>query len=442
MNTNQERKANLPIKQNLKLTYALSFIIVILAILMSFALLTTAVGLTFWSFPAKAIHPPAEAACTSFCLDNGGYAVFGSNYDNNIWEGLLFVNKRGLAKSGFEAGTTGKYACWTAKYGSLTFNLAGIQMAWAGMNEVGLVISTMWLGETCNPAPDERPPLIPPLWVQYQLDTCATIEEMLANDTRVRIAGTVDHYLICDRLGACAAVEFLEGKTVFHTSNVMPVKTLTNHAYLKAVGTWHARRLRDSSLKRFGIAADLVTDFQSGDESSAVADAFKILNQASGQATGGTPTQWSIIFDTENLRVHFHTKRNPKVRSVDFAKLDFACDTPVQMLDVHAPLSGDISDKLGRYTFETNLQHTLNYFKKVGKTLSPLKMEVLERFLTSFSCEQPAAPYQDERKLMVSPKVSWIILTLLYRLWPVGIVVGLGVTVLAIWRVRTHGQRE
>jgi choloylglycine hydrolase len=262
------------------------------------------------------------------------------------------------------------------------------------------------------------------------------------NDTRVRIAGTVDHYLICDRLGACVAVEFLKGKTVFHTGNSMPVKTLTNDAYLKAVGTWQARRLRDSSLKRFGIAADRVMDFQSGDASSAVAYAFKILNQASGHATGGTPTQWSIIFDTENLRVHFHTKRNPNVRSIDFAKLDFACGTPVQMLDIHAPLSGDISDKLGRYTFKTNLEHMLNYLKKSGKTLSPLKVEVLERFLDSFSCEQPTAPYQEETKLMVSPKVGWFIITLFHRLWPVGIVVGLGVAILVIWRVRTHGQRE
>ncbi|NIV31091.1 MAG: hypothetical protein GWN58_16835, partial [Anaerolineae bacterium] len=88
--------------------------------------------------------------------------------------------------------------------------LAGIQLAWAGMNEAGLAISTMWLGETRSPAPDERPPLASPLWIQYQLDTCATVEEVMANDARVRIADAVDHYLVCDRSGACAAVEFLE----------------------------------------------------------------------------------------------------------------------------------------------------------------------------------------------------------------------------------------
>ena len=52
---------------------------------------------------------PADGACTSFCLDNNGHAVFGSNYDNTIWEGLLFVNRRGVTKAGWEAGTSGSF---------------------------------------------------------------------------------------------------------------------------------------------------------------------------------------------------------------------------------------------------------------------------------------------------------------------------------------------
>jgi choloylglycine hydrolase len=406
------------------------------------SLLVTLLALAGWGAPAPVRRSTVEGACTSFCLDNGGHAVYGTNYDNEIWEGLLFVNKRGVTKTGWEAGTSGRYARWTAEYGSVTFNLAGVQMAWAGVNEAGLTISTMWLGGTRSPAPDERPPLVSPLWVQYQLDTCATLEEVMANDARVRIADTVDHYLVCDRSGACAAVEFLEGETVFHTGDAMPVRTLTNHAYLKAVGAWQAGRLQDNnSLERFGIAADRVTDFQPGDAPSAVAYAFETLDRASGQATGGTPTQWSIVFDTENLRVHFRTSRNPQVRSVDFAKLDFACGTPVEMLDVHAPLAGNISHKLGRYTFGANLQHTLNFLEKWGGTeLSPLEVEVLERGVASFPCERPAAPYQEERKLMVAPLVGWTALALLHRLWLVGVAVGFGVAALVVWRVQARGR--
>ena len=36
--------------------------------------------------------------------------MHGSNYDSQIWEGLLFVNKRGVTKTGLEAGITLTYA--------------------------------------------------------------------------------------------------------------------------------------------------------------------------------------------------------------------------------------------------------------------------------------------------------------------------------------------
>jgi len=380
---------------------------------------------------------PAEGACTSFCLDNAGQAVFGSNYDNEIWEGLLFVNKHGVTKTGYEAGTTGRYARWTAEYGSVTFNLAGAQMVWAGMNEAGLVISTMWLGQTQNPAPDARPPLISPLWIQYQLDTCATLADVMANDVRVRIADTVDHYLICDRSGACAAIEFLEGKTVFHTGDAMPAKALTNDPYRLSVDAWQAGRPVGNAQQRFSIAADRVTSFQPASAASAVAYAFDALDQVSGQATDGAPTQWSIVFDTANLRVHWRTSRNPQVRWVDFARLDLACGTPVEMLDVHAPLSGDVSDKLGRYTFAANLQHTLNFLQKWGGTeLSAFEVEVLEQGLEGFGCERPAAPYQDEKGRLLPPVVGWAALALLHHYWPALLAVGLGIAVLVVWRAR------
>jgi penicillin V acylase-like amidase (Ntn superfamily) len=406
-------------------------------------LLVALLALAGWAAPAQIRRPAVEGACTSFCLDNGSQAVFGTNYDNEIWEGLLFVNKRGVTKTGWEAGTNGKYARWTAEYGSVTFNLAGVQMAWAGMNEAGLAISTMWLGETHNPAPDERPPLISALWIQYQLDTCATVQEVMANDARVRIADTVDHYLVCDRLGECAAVEFLEGRTVFHTGDSLPVKVLTNHGYQKAAGAWQVGRLPGNSLERFGIAADRVTEFQPADSASAVAYALDTLDRASGQATGGSPTQWSIVFDTKNLRVHWRTSRNSEIRSVDFARLDFACDTPVEMLDVHAPVSGDVSNDLGRNTFEANLRQTLNFLEKWGGAdLSPLEVEVLERGLEAFPCEQPAAPYQEERKLAVSPVVGWAALVLVHRLWAAGLVLGLAAGAVVVWRAQARRRRR
>ena len=63
-----------------------------------------------------------------------------------------------------------------------------------------MAISTMSLDETGQPSADERPPLDSGEWVQYILDTCATVEEVIAIDSQVRIL-TVDHYLVADRHG-------------------------------------------------------------------------------------------------------------------------------------------------------------------------------------------------------------------------------------------------
>ena len=98
-------------------------------------------------------------------------------------------------EAGWEANPAGEYARWTARYGSVSFNLAGYQITWAGMNEVGLVMSTMSLEQTSAPAADERPPLANGFWMQYQLDNSATVDEVIASVANIRMGDTVDHYL-------------------------------------------------------------------------------------------------------------------------------------------------------------------------------------------------------------------------------------------------------
>ena len=184
-----------------------------------------------------AAAPPAET-CTSFCLDSGGYCIFGANQDNEIDAGLLFVNKRHVLKTGWDPSTSGEYARWISRYGSVTVVHAGYQMAWAGINEAGLMFSTMALGATENPASDETPPLVGSFWAQYQLDNHSTVAEVIASGSEVRIVDTVDHYLFCDRTGECAVIEFLDGEMVYHTGDSLPVSALANSTYEESLATW------------------------------------------------------------------------------------------------------------------------------------------------------------------------------------------------------------
>lgn len=85
-------------------------------------------------------------ACTSFCLDTPDGPVFAVNCDLFIpGDGLVFVNRRGIAKEGYLRSTTGEKAKWISEYGSVTFNVPGREFPREGMNEAGLVVSTMAL---------------------------------------------------------------------------------------------------------------------------------------------------------------------------------------------------------------------------------------------------------------------------------------------------------
>jgi penicillin V acylase-like amidase (Ntn superfamily) len=344
------------------------------------------------SEPSTDSHRPLpRQACTSSCLEHEGSCVFGTNLDFPYSNGQVFVNKRNVVKTGIDASTTGKRARWISKYGSVTFNMMGYQFAWAGMNEAGLVGSSMHLQRTQLPAPDARPPLQLPLWLQYQLDNFATVKEMLAGEAAIRPESGDDHFLLCDRTGACASIEFLGGRTVSHTGRSMPVKVLANGTYEESVRDWRSRVYEGDYLARFVIAADLVTSYTrqvsngrrsarlpaANADAGAVHYSFYVQSSVSRQNTA-----WTIVFDGKNQRVYFTTQRNPRIRWVDLRRLDFSRRTPVRMLDVQAELEGDVTDRLAEYSHELSLAHTYEAFHTVapGEADDATLAAVIEKF--------------------------------------------------------------
>lgn len=134
----------------------------------------------------------ARSACSALAVVSDGHTVFGANLDyRDHCRGQLFINPRGLRKTGLIPSTSGTVAEWVSRYASVTFNFVGYQLASAGMNERGLTMSTMALPQSVCPPPDHRPTLDSGFWMQYLLDTCASVEEVIAADAEVRTL-TVD----------------------------------------------------------------------------------------------------------------------------------------------------------------------------------------------------------------------------------------------------------
>ena len=330
--------------------------------------------------------PRPAVPCSSLSFLNKGFLVFGTNYDNSFAPGLLFVNKRGIRKSGWEAGTTGRTASWVSRYGSVTISCVGYQLAWGGMNEAGLVFSTMALSGTRPPLPDERPPLAGVLWWQYMLDTCATIEEVRKAAEVVRINDTEDHYLACDRTGAVAVIECLEGRLAIRTGKDVPVQALANAPYQECLDHWASKASGPadpySSVNRFSRLAGGLAAFNGGSAEAAVEYAFKLL-----AGVAASNTRWSFVCDTGARVFYLKSYANPKVRFVDLKKIDFSCDRSTVMLDAHAGLEGDITGAFHDYSHDEVAAHLVKALAHFRPDIPPEFAARILALFESFPCE-------------------------------------------------------
>ena len=218
----------------------------------------------------------------------------------------MIVNKRNVSKITLHLtdGTWGEPVSWTSKYGSVTVNYSGREFSFDGMNEAGLVVSGMGLEQTEYPAPDARPAIAAIQWIQYQLDTAATVADVIASDAEMRISEQATifyHFFICDSLGNCASVEFLDGVMVVHQTaqETMPVKVLTNSPYSTDLEYWENKELQvdmPSSARRFCTAAEMLEDYDPETSGPATDYTFTILSNL----TWVVPTLRSTAYDVQH----------------------------------------------------------------------------------------------------------------------------------------------
>jgi choloylglycine hydrolase len=262
---------------------------------------------------------------------------------------------------------------WISKYGSITFNQYGKEFPTGGMNEKGLVVELMWLSETQYPAPDSRPAINVLQWIQYQLDNCSTVEEVIATDKKLRITsvGTTPlHYLVADKHGQVATIEFLDGKMIIHRGNDLKYPVLTNSTYQESAK--HVQSLNGSiqrssggsSLGRFTRARSMVQQYQQNKSATPPVDyAFQVLSEVSQ----GDFTKWSIVYDLSGSRIYFKTAANRKTRAIDFASFNFACNEVPKAFDINAAAEGDVTKKFQVFSKELN-QKTLEKSLEESRT--------------------------------------------------------------------------
>lgn len=305
-------------------------------------------------------------ACSTVLLKQEGILLVGHNLDETTdFDGFVCVNKQDYYKIGSTWNDLRSYPKylpyslnWISKYGSVTWSNQGRDLPDAGINEAGLIIEEMSLANHQYPPAGIVPRLFQMQWIQYHLDTCSTVEQVIKSASLLFPDGWPWHFFIADKSGSCATLEYIDNKFVVHTGETLPVTALCNSTYeeeltelnrYKGFGGRKKINLQNKKIPRFVRAAYMLNAYDPKNGSSSVDYVFDILENLSSNIT-----RRSYVVDLINENIYFRTGSNQEIRHFSLNAFDFSCNTPVQILDLNVQSSGDVTEMFQDYTLQAN----------------------------------------------------------------------------------------
>ncbi|MGZ3712080.1 MAG: linear amide C-N hydrolase, partial [Bdellovibrionota bacterium] len=290
-------------------------------------------------------------ACTIFRSPFAGDSQVAHNVD---WydqfpdvKGIIGLNPSGMHKKGILFGVPAKLAEWTSLWKSATFTIGGAEFPVSGFNEKGLFMGVLVLHEAKYPAVDDpRPAMGVTQFVQYNLDTSTTIEDVIASGQKVRpyAASFKMHYFACDASAKCAVLQYVNGALVTYKDADLPHDVLTNSLYPVSVAAAQSCSEQscdqpNTSLWRFGQA---VWQRNAMHSESFTENAFGILNRVAQK--GGITTRFQLTYDPAHSRMNMRTGGQSEHAwvDVDFSKI--TCNSQVRkVIPITPELKGDVS---------------------------------------------------------------------------------------------------
>jgi len=330
--------------------------------------------------------PRPGAAGTAFVIKNSGSVLLAKNLDWPVGDGYVFVNKKQVAKEAF-GGTGSAPLRWTSKYGSVTFNQFGREFPLGGINEQGLVIEEL-NGPAGYPSPDGRPSLNELQWIQYQLDNHRSVKEVLKSEARLRISRLLLdlHFLVADRSGKTAVIEFAGGRIVSYTGSDLAVRVLSDNSYAESVrylnlhqgfGGERAVSNGPESIDRFVRTATLLQDFVWPVQGILSDHAFSVL-----RSVEQPDTQWNIVYNISRRVVFFKTRSHRRLKMIRLEAFDFSCAAPVLMLPVDTEAGWVVNGSFEPYEPQRNrdlLETVLKKLEGIGAGAEPLPADVIRK---------------------------------------------------------------
>jgi penicillin V acylase-like amidase (Ntn superfamily) len=305
--------------------------------------------------------------CSTFLLKGENYCVVGFNENWKTMPGIVVINKRNIYKESLSwksltslEKVNEKTISWKSKYGSVSFNLLGIDLPCYGVNEKGLFIVELYLDKTFSEPDSTKASMFWAQWIQYQLDNYATVEEVIENlnnspviDWWPTFPGS--HFFLADRDGYTAAIELIDGKYQVSFNENMPVQVLCNEPYQKELNETmkydfmngnksfniHSQKWED----RFARATYLINKYDSN--ISPVEYSWQVLDSIH-------PGQWQLVADLKNNIVCFRSDIGKDIKYLDLSECNFTPDTPVYFIDINSISKGNVINELSELSLDIN----------------------------------------------------------------------------------------
>lgn len=319
-------------------------------------------------------------ACTAITLQaRDGAVLLGRTMEWGSFDlnGRVIIIPRGHAFKGRTPDGRGGFK-WSGKYGVVGTDMLQKEVLADGLNEKGLALGLLYhpgFAVYAPYTPDRAGQTMGPTDVaQYLLTTCATVEDVREAMKKVRVVAVVEealgfpppvHFLVAEPSGKKIVIEFRKGEArIFDAPlGVMTnapnydwhITNLRNYVNLSPVAL-PDKKIEDMKFTPLGAGSGMIglpgdftppsrfiravafttTARRTGDGPETMYEMFRIFDNFNiplGAAEGsdqGKPgslmrssTIWTVIYDTKNKVMYYHTQHNRRVRRVDASAIDF-----------------------------------------------------------------------------------------------------------------------
>lgn len=324
-------------------------------------------------------------ACSAFYF-NGENKIFAKNFDWGFGQGYLIKNIRGQQKYayGFRGNNV---AGWTSKFGSITFNQNGKEFPYGGINEKGLVVEQLWLGNTEYQENNNK--TISELeWIQYQLDNYENVDEVIKNINSLTIKPIARiHYFLADKNGVSAVIDFVNGDVKIDRKQDK-FQVITNETSEDSKKYYDFNKdINPNSRSHFDRYCILRNNLNV--ENLSISESFKKLNLVK-EDEPNYKSYWSIVYDINKLEFYFKSVDNSEIKKVSLKDFSFHSNSNTEFSLINSnkvnfqPYSSNDNLRLLTYAIEM-MRIEINIEKGNQHQMNPNEIRVDEVFQSKYS---------------------------------------------------------